>query len=351
MAASCDAALPRDGVSPVTLIRTTDGTIALLNLQAQIQPLERHAAQRRLPSRRVSELVDLLILRGQILGRVADYERGAALAEQLARDPSADGVAFLARARTRACLHRFEEALLDLDIAERRGVAGPELDTERAAIFQAVGRYDEAMALRWAAVERRETFESLGALAALHAERGEIAVAEQRFSESRGRFRGVSPFALAQLDFLRGHMWQEQGDPRRARDWFTVAWRRLPAYAPAEGHLAEVEADLGEPEVAIARLRRLADASDDPDYAAQLARILGRTGRLDEARGWRARAAARYDELVARHLEAFADHAAEFWLEAGADPHRALWLARKNLEVRRTPRAHELLTRATLASE
>ena len=62
-------------------------------------------------------------------------------------------------------------------------------------------------------------------------------------------------------------------------------------------------------------------------------------------------AAARYDELVARHAEAFADHAAEFWLEVGAKPHLALQLARRNLEVRRTPRACALLARATLANE
>jgi hypothetical protein len=70
---------------------------------------------------------------------------------------------------------------------------------------------------------------------------------------------------------------------------------------------------------------------------------------VDEAREWRARAEARYDELLARHQEAFADHAAEFWLEAGADPHRALSLAKANLEVRQTSRAHDLMARATLA--
>ena len=89
--------------------------------------------------------------------------------------------------------------------------------------------------------------------------------------------------------------------------------------------------------------------SDDPDYAAQLARILSQVGRVEEAHEWRARAAARYDELLARHPEAFADHAAEFWLQAGADPHQALSLATRNLQVRRTPRAYELLSRATSA--
>ena len=53
----------------------------------------------------------------------------------------------------------------------------------------------------------------------------------------------------------------------------------MPAYAQAQGHLAEVEAELGEIDSAISRLHSLAASSDDPDYAAQLARILGDVGR------------------------------------------------------------------------
>jgi tetratricopeptide (TPR) repeat protein len=332
-------------------IRTTDGAIALANLMAQIDGLTLYADHGKLTSRLWTELVDLLVLRAQILGRVADYECAMAWAERRVRDAPIDGLAFLSQARTRASLHRFEEALTDLNIAERFGVAGVELDAERAAIFQAVGRYDEAMALRVAAAARCADFESLGGLAALHAERGETAVAERLFDQSCWRFRGVSPFALAQLEFQRGHMWQEHGDLGSARDWFAAALRRLPAYVRTEGHLAEVEAGLGEREIAIARLRRLASASDDPDYADQLARILGQDGRLEEAGWWRARAEARYDELMARHPAAFADHAAEFWLTVGGDPRRALGLARQNFEVRRTPRACALLSRTVLACE
>ena len=52
-----------------------------------------------------------------------------------------------------------------------------------------------------------------------------------------------------------------------------------------------------------------------------------------------------------QHPEAFADHAAEFWLAAGGDPEKALSLAQRNLEVRRTPRAYELVLQAALAAE
>ncbi len=328
---------------------TTVGVLAMLNLQAQIDGLERRAAADRLAVSGHAELIELVALRGQVLGRIADYELSEEMAEKLTRDAADEGKAFLARAQARARFHNFTGALSDLDEAQRLGAESAVVSAERAAIFQATGQYDPALTICCEAVERRADFNSLGALAMLHAERGEIGAAEGFFEEGRERYRGVSPFPLAMLDFQRGLMWLARGDLHCARTWIGAAHCRLPAYAPAQGHLAEVEAVLGETETALAMLRPLTISSDDPDYAASLARILSEINRLDEAREWRAKAAARYDELIARHPEAFADHAAEFWLEAGADPFRALPLAQRNLEVRQTPRAHELVARATLA--
>ena len=320
---------------------TTAGSLAVANLQAQIDGQQRQALAGELDVGGQAALIELVALRGHVLGSIADYEWAQARAEQLTRDRPADGAALIARARTRSIFHRFTDALEDLADARRRGAASATVDTERAAIFQAVGRYDDALTIMSEAEKRRADFASVAALASLYAESGDIDRAEHLFDESLDRYRGVSPIPLAQLHFQRAKMWLAQGNLPRGRSWLDAAHRRLPAYAPAQGHLAEVEAALGETDSAIARLRPLTISSDDPDYPAQLARILTEVGRVEEAREWRARAAARYDELVARHPEAFADHAAEFWLDAGADPHRALSLARRNLEVRQTPRAHE----------
>jgi tetratricopeptide (TPR) repeat protein len=336
-------------LNDVTELPVTDGTIAVLNLRAQIEGLEPDVRLGHATVEGRVGLIELITLRGLILGHIADYQRADEMAEQLVRDAATDGTAFVARARTRAVFHRFKKALDDIDRAERLGLNAETTNGDRAAIFQALGRYDEALAIREEAEDRRASFENVAALVGLYAERGEIDAAERLYSESRRRYRGVSPFPLALLDFQLGLMWMNKGKLDEARKSFESARRRVPAYAPAQGHLAEVEAELGETGSALARLHSLAASSDDPDYAAQLARILRDAG-CSQFRHWCGLAAARYDELVASHPEAFADHAAEFWLAAGANPDKALPLARMNIEIRQTPRAYDLLARAVAAN-
>jgi tetratricopeptide (TPR) repeat protein len=327
----------------------TDGTIALLNLDAQIDALEPEVTGGRASVETRAGLIELISLRGLIVGRIADYDKAEEIAEQLVRDAPMDARALFARARTRAGFHRFNDAVADVDRAERLSLDAETANGERAAIFQALGRYDESYVLRDEAAKRQASFENLAALVGLHVERGEIEAAEQLYEQSCCRYRGVSPFPVALLDFQLGLMWMDAGQLNDARRLFEAAWRRVPLYAQAQGHLAEVEAELGDVDCAVPRLRSLAASSDDPDYAAQLARILGEIGHQDESRRWRRLAAARYDELIASHPEAFGDHAAEFWLAAGGDPDKALRLAKMNAALRNTPRARSLLARAVAA--
>jgi tetratricopeptide (TPR) repeat protein len=373
--AACETQSPRLQAEPPT----TDGTIALSNLQAQIAAEERLA---RYGPRTVSQraaMVELLIMRGQFLGRIADYERAEALAEQLVGDAPSDGRAFLARALARTTLHRLAEA-------ERLGVNSDRSAAVRATIFQASGRYDEALAIRQHLTQARPDIRALGAEAAVRAERGEINAAERLFVQARQQYRDVSPFPVVWLYFQQGLMWMWEENLERARVAFEAACARLPGYAAAQGHLAMVEvalarreraiavfqrwmqegdleparersqvphtgeeAALGRYHRAIALLRQQANSSDDPEYASQLARLLKEAGQLDEALHWRDLAAARYDELMVRHPEAFADHAAEFWLTTGGDAPKGYLLAAKNLEIRKTPRAYELVLQAAVA--
>ena len=326
---------------------TTAGTIALGNLEARIDGHAWQSTRGQLTVGDRAELVELIALRGHVLGRVADAERAAALAEELVGHAPGEARSFIARARMAAVFHRFASALTDLATAAELGADRVTLDAERAAIYQALGRYDEALAIRRQAVESRADFSALGALAGLYAERGEIVEADRWFSAASRRYHSVSPFPLALMELQRGQLWMQQDDLIRARAWCDAAVRRLPAFVPAQGHLAELDAAQGETAGAIVRLRPLALTSDDPDYATQLARILGDAGHTEEAQTWRGRAETRYEELLARHPDAFADHAAEFWLTIGGDPNRALRLARQNLALRQTPRARALVRRSS----
>jgi tetratricopeptide (TPR) repeat protein len=325
---------------------TTAGVIAVGNLEARIDgQISRATAGLTVGER--AELVELIALRGQVLGRIADAERAAVLADELVGQVPGDARSFVARARMRGVFHRFASALTDLDTGAALGGDRIDLDAERAAIYQALGRYDEALAIRRLTVDSHADFSALAALAGIYGERGELDEAERWFEAATRCYRSTSPFPLAMLEFQRGQLWMEHDDLRCARAWYGAAVRRLPAYVPAQGHLAELDAALGETAAAIARLRPLALASDDPDYATQLARILSAAGQTEEAQTWRGKAEARYDELLARHQDAFADHAAEFWLTIGGDPERALRLARQNLSLRQTPRARALVRRSS----
>jgi tetratricopeptide (TPR) repeat protein len=166
----------------------TDGAIAVLNLGAQIDGLEGHGT-----SAEAATLIDLLILRGLILGRISDYARAAQLADRLVHDAVGDAAAYMARARTRAVFHRFSEALDDLDHADRISPQDTRARQERAAILQALGRYDEALVTYEDAGDWGVQFEQAGALAGLWADRGETDTAQRLYLESLRTYRGVSP--------------------------------------------------------------------------------------------------------------------------------------------------------------
>ena len=334
---------------------TTDGDVALINLHAQIEGLvaginrllaDTRSSEDPLFIGRVVALIDLLELRGHISGRVADYERACELCEMLVQVTPRNGMVLLARARTRATLHRFVDALSDLDIAAHMGVSKSKLTSERVGILLVLGRYEEAESLLRDTGRLQENATMTGLLAVMHAERGQPVEADNLFKEARRSYRGTSPFAIAQTDFQRGVMWHREGALDTAQSCYEDALHLIPQYTPALGHLAEVEIHLGKPQAAAARLRSLTDTSDDPEYAATLATALRSCDKHSEADTWRERAATRYDELVMRHPEAYAHHAADFWLTEGADPERGLQLALQNLEFSQTPRAHALYKRA-----
>ena len=335
-AALCILGCAKSGAHPTP---TTDGALAVANLSAQIAGQEQSLQRAPRSIEAMAALIELLQTRVQYTGSVSDFRRIAALGEQ-AVAVSVSDEALLARASSSAALHRFAAALRDLD-RMRDGEAALPL---RASILQARGDLQGAVALRRSAVARYASTRTLGSLAAAEGAAGDAGSAARDFAAAEAAYRDSSPFPLAWTDLQRGLLAERRGELAAAERSYSAALARLPQYAQARGHLAGVLALEGRPVEAEDLLQPLA-ASDDPEYEGQLSRIA-----RDPARraALREHAARRYDALLAEFPEAFADHAARFFLDR--DPARALSLARMNLAARPTAEAFDLaLSAAVLA--
>jgi tetratricopeptide (TPR) repeat protein len=317
---------------------TTSPEIALNNLNGDIA--QRLASVDRARPKDKLAIVDLLLDRSHYLGKVSDLEQAEKIAAGMNDNDGGDGSSetHLARAVVANALHRFDTALQELDLATQAGAAVLRVHGTRASVFMARGRYDEALGLQLPDVEHRSSLTIASAAVLASKMQKPTAEWERLFELARERFTDVSPFALAWMDFQRGTLFELAGDDKSARIWFAEAVDVLPLYAHAAVHLAPSEP----PADAIKLLEKIRATSDDPEVLAALAKAQQRAGHADAAGPLIDAAKKRYDEIVAKYPEAFADHAARFWLDLGNDPKKALELARLNAKNRGTEDALDL---------
>ncbi len=343
----------QDAVAAVSYL-TTSPRIAIANLDAQIEGLQRRAASESDCPKNASveiELIERLTFRARIRSRFADSREALQRSRVLVRCLPNDQRASLSHAAVLVHFHRFDEALAIADRLVEDGTAPQRVRNLRAQALHGLGRFGEGLALRREEVARHATPRSLGGLAVLLGDMGRVDEAEELFARAIGEYRDVSPIPLAWLEHSRGRMWMRLDQADRAAAAFQRSRDLLPDLLASSGLLAEIRFEQGNAGYAIGELRRLATLSDDPDYAAHLSRMLLAEGRVEEGERWRTVAADGFVALMLEAPEMYADHAAEFWLAAGADPRRAMHAAAVNLAARRTPGAIELFGNALRADE
>jgi tetratricopeptide (TPR) repeat protein len=327
----------KDGwIAPVSTINTTSSAIALANLDQQI-----HQAGNEIGAE------ELLLVRSRFLADYEALDRASALSE----GRYATGRELLLRARTRSAVHRFADALADVEAAERTGAKPDEIAALRAAILVAIGRSTEVIPQLEMNLLYHPGFASRSALAVAYAAAGRIGAADRLYAEALASLDTTLPFPYAWIYFARGLIWSEQGgDQARAELLYAQALKYVPEFVTANVHLAEIEALRGDSKSAIELLQNVVRSSNEPEARALLGVLHLRTG--DSARGSREIAQARtsYELLLVHDPLAFADHGAEFYLGPGADPERAWVLAQQNLANRQTPRAAALAIKAAEAS-
>lgn len=313
--------------------RTTSHEIAIGNLDARIRGLESALAKGQSPVVR-EKLCDELLSRASFLGRSEDLARAVELAEGLEGSPD-KGASLVLRARARSAVHRFDEAMKDLDEAEKLGA--PRIQETRASILEGKGLYEEALAIYQALSAKAPNSVYLALEGGLLGKMSKLEEGQQRFEKAIASFRSASPFSAAWIYYEWGAMYERAGDLGKAKERYALALDRLPQHAHAAAHLAI----LVPPSEGIALLERVLERSDDPEYRGQLGRLknLVKAGSgdadIEEAKKG-------FDRVMAKLPLAYADHAGWFWLDAAKDPKKAAEIARQNLGARKTPEAYVL---------
>ena len=328
----------------------TAGNIAAINLQST----RRHSWNRflRLPGRPgAAELVvELEQLTAQFVGDLGAFDRLETLVEEFVRAEPETGRAALVTAQVACSTHRFAEARRALMEAVENGAASTDADRLSLCIDQATGEnLPSVLAARRERVAKSGRWEELIPLGSLLCDLGQFDDAERTYLQAFHEYSDVSPFALAWVCFQLGALWGEcvpAPEPARAAPWYRKAIDYLPCYVKARVHLSEILLGDGDPAAARALLSPVLE-SGDPEVPWRLADVAKAAGDDVEAASHLETARAGFEALLSKHVLAFADHAAEFYLGSGGDVRRALELARVNFANRPTARAFELIADAS----
>ena len=239
-------------------------------------------------------------------------------------------------------MHRFDDARDHLARAALMGGPREAIERHSLTIDQACGvELDAVLAARRRIATASGRLEDLVPLGAVLADLERFAEADAVYRQAFYSYDGISPFPLAWVCFQLGMLWGELvpvPDPNLAALWYRRAIAYLPGYVKARVHLAEIYASQDQTDDAEALLLP-ALSSRDPEVQWRLADVLIAQERFEEAEMQLDAARFGFEELLGRHLLAFADHAAEFYAGSGNDCRRALELARANVANRPTRRA------------
>lgn len=345
--ATLPSAAPLEGWWPISQqrYRTTAGTLYLGNLDARIAALQ-PAAERGQTSAKL-RLAAALYHRFKLGARLDDFERALALVESITDNGSQQPEVRLLHAVMLNGMHRFAEAAA---LLQQTSAGDPAARRQLEADLRTAWGDYAALADDFAhSSEPIADFYQLAHRADLRLLLGDLNGALQLYRAAQSLYRDVNPVPLAWLHTQVGIAYLRVGRIDDARRFFAAAVERLPGYILAEEHLAETEFLQGDLSAARQRYLRVIEQTNDPQFIAALAALeqaAGNQGRADAL--WQ-RAETGWQQRLASHPQAFAQHAAEYFLERG-QPVRALEWAESNLRGRHDIGSWILLARSADAA-
>jgi tetratricopeptide (TPR) repeat protein len=321
---------------------TTDGEIAFINLESGRRRSWTRFFEGPTRDGVAETVVEHEQLALQFVGDVCALDRVEALAAQLDQIDAAQARVAFVQAQVASMAHRFCDARHHLAQAERDGSPTADVDRLRLNVDQACGaNLDIVLDARRRTANETRGLEDFVALGSLLVDLRDFAAADRTYKEALRGYRDVSPFPVARVCFQLGVLWGElasEPDFSEASQWYRRAIAALPMYTKARVHLSEICSSDGNLDDAEALLRPVIMVGD-PEVDWRLADILAAQGKFEESEARLKAARSGFGSLLERHLLAFADHGAEFYAGSGGDLHRALELARVNVDNRPTLRA------------
>ena len=158
------------------------------------------------------------------------------------------------------------------------------------------------------------------------------------------------PSAVAWCMVQLGELAFSEGDFASAEKQYTAALGLLPAWFPAQEHMAELLGALGRYDEAITAYHTLLARVDRPELCQALGDLYVLAKQPAEARSWHERAAKTYRESVAAGEILFLHHGAGFFVDSLPEPATALAWATKDMEGRQSVQAWDALAWAQEAS-
>jgi tetratricopeptide (TPR) repeat protein len=247
--------------------------------------------------------LELLLQRAAIRGELADYTAALAESAEVVKASPDDPTAWKLRVDALSRVHKFKEARAALAEYGKR-IHKSFLVEPLASIDDGEGNTDAALAAR---ATLGTDPAHITVYAGTLAEVGRYDEALALMPKATTNLRFTTPVFVSWLLFQWGRVYEQKGELAAARDFYLEAHARLPGSVETLEHLALTLIATGEPEKA----KALVAGQTHPSLLA----IAGDP-----------RAAAAWERYVAALPEAFADHAARYYLST--KPGRALELAR-----------------------
>lgn len=282
-------------------------------------------------TRRAREVGDLSIY------TKAEAAFRAALAEFDQHPPALIGLGAV-----RMALHRFDEAA---QLMQKVLASHPDNDDAHLLLFDALFATGNVAAAEKQLAELEESPAILARrseLARFHGATDDERKLALRAAEG-AEGRGESAENVATYRVRLGELYFRRGDFDSAEAQYRLAQTALPTAYSVSEHIAELRGAQEHFGEASGIYQKLLSRADRPDLAQALGDLYDFQGSAAEAKPWHQQALAGYRASIDRGEIHFIHHLAGYYCDVQQDGAEAVKWARKDLEMRQTPAAHDAM--------